>query len=164
MQRRHLLKLGLGASSALVLGGGLAAYWQPALQADRLTAAGRHALGALARAVLEHSLPSGREAVDRHLDQLDDVVRSMPTAVRAELQQLFSLCTNAPGRWFLWGDARPLHERSPSDLQARLQSMRTSRFALHQQAYFAFRDLNAAAHFAQPAAWAAMGYPGPRDL
>lgn len=164
MQRRQLLKFGLVGFGLVALGGGGAALWKPALQNDRLTHAGRQALGALARAVLDGSLPVGDAALNQHLDHLDGVVQRMPPAVRAELQQLFSLCTNAGGRWLLWGGLTPLHELSLNEVQALLLAMRHSKLALRQQAYFALRDLNAAAHFAQPGAWNALGYPGPREI
>lgn len=164
MQRRQFIQVGLTGGAILAVGGGLAALWEPALEGVRLSAAGRQAMGAVARAVLEASLPEGDDTLARHLDQFEGVVQSMPAPVRAELQQLFSLCTHAAGRLMLWETTRPLHAHSTAELQARLQALRDSRLALRQQAYFALRDLHAAAHFAQPSAWAAIGYPGPKDL
>jgi hypothetical protein len=42
--------------------------------------------------------------------------------------------------------------------------MRTSTLVLRQQAYHALRDLTNAAFYADAAAWAPMGYPGPREV
>ena len=53
---------------------------------------------------------------------------------------------------------------SIAELQQALRDMRYSALALRQQAYHALRDLTNAAFYAEPAAWVALGYPGPRDL
>jgi hypothetical protein len=118
-------------------------------------------LGALARAVLDGTLAEDEAALGRHLDAFEGVVANFPPAVRDELQLLLSMTANAAGRLGLIGTAKSLHELPRAELQQLLQSMRLSRLAMRQQAYFALRDLNYAAHFADPAAWAAIGYPGP---
>ncbi|MBB5203352.1 hypothetical protein HNQ51_000645 [Inhella inkyongensis] len=164
MQRRTLLKL--GGATALLFGaaGGLALLWSPGLKGSQLTPAGRLALGAIARAVLDGALPAGDAALNRHLNHLEGVFAAMPPAVQAELQQLMGLIANAPGRLGLLGLAGPLHEQSVADLQSALESLRHSRLGLRQQVYFALRDLNAAAFYSQPEAWQLIGYPGPREI
>jgi hypothetical protein len=165
MKRRGLLKLGAAAGAVLVIGGGLAALATPGVGADgKLTPAGRLAVGAVARGVLDDSLGDDEAALARQLDGFDAAIANFPVAVRAELAQLLGLLLAAPGRLLLFGTATPLHELERAELQAALQTMRTSSLALRQQAYFALRDLNAAAFYAEPAHWVAIGYPGPMSL
>lgn len=162
--RRSLLRLGLAGAALLALGGGLAALFQPGLQGGKLTAAGRQQLGPLARALLEGALPAEDAALQAHLDRFEETLAAFPPAVQAELQQLIALVASAAGRLGLLGRAASLAELPLAELQALLQSMRLSRLALRQQAYFALRDLTMAAYFAQPSSWGALGYPGPRPI
>ena len=55
-------------------------------------------------------------------------------------------------------------QASVAQLQASLQSMRTSSLQLRQQVYHALRDLTNAAYFSDPTTWSQLGYPGPREL
>lgn len=168
MQRRTLLQLGVAGGVVLALAGGGLALLRPGLVDGRLGPAGREVFAAVARAVLDGSLPADaqarRDAIAAHLRRLDDTVAGFPAAVRAELSDLLGLLGAAPGRVAFaglvpaWGDA------SVAEIQAALQDMRTSRLALRQQAYHALRDLTNAAYYADPATWVALGYPGPRDL
>ena len=164
MQRRSLLKLGLGGSVLLLIAGGGAALWTPGLHDGRLTPTGRLALGALARALLDGSLPEGDAALQRQLDGFEATIAAFPPLVRQELQLLLSLTVNGLGRFGLIGAARPLHELPRTELQALLQRMRVSGLAIRQQAYFALRDLNCAAFVADPVSWTLMGYPGPQAI
>jgi hypothetical protein len=168
MQRRTVLKLGLGASTVLVLGGGGLAMLHPGLVRGRLTPPARAVFRAVARGVLDGSLPTAnthREAaIDAHLTRLDGVLSAFPAATQAELSQLLALLAFAPGRVMLAGLARDWPDASEADLQQALQSMRTSRLAMRQQIYHALRDLTNAAFYADPAAWSLMGYPGPQVI
>ncbi len=165
MERRRLLQLGLAGSVALLAGGGLASLRTPGMDAEgRLTPAGRLAMGAVARAVLDGSLAEDGIALDRHLDGFDTAVANFPAVVRAELAQLLGLLVHPGGRVLLLGTSTALHELPRVRVQELLQALRSSRIALRQQAYFALRDLNAAAFYAEPAHWAAIGYPGPNAL
>lgn len=164
MRRRGLLGLGLAGGALLLAGGGAAALWQPALQQGRLTQPVRPALGALAQALLDGALPESEAAVNAQLQAFETVIAGLPPAVREELQLLLSLLTNPVGRLALFGSTQALPDTPRTTLQARLQAMRVSPLAMRQQAYFALRDLNAAAFYAEPAHWAAIGYPGPIAL
>lgn len=168
MQRRTLLRLGVAAGAVLAVAGGGLALLRPGLVDGRLSPTGREVFAAVARAVLDGSLPAESAARDAalgaHLRRLDDTIAGFPGAVRGELSDLLGLLGAAPGRIGFAGLVAPWHEASVVDLQHALQGMRTSRLALRQQAYHALRDLTNAAYYADPATWVSMGYPGPRDL
>jgi hypothetical protein len=168
MQRRRLLQLGLGSALALGLAGGAAVLWQPGLKGTRLTPAGRQALGALAAALLDGAWPEGAmakaQAIEQHLTRFEETIANFPPAVRDEVQLLLSLICNQPGRAGLLGIGKPLHEVALAELQKALTGLRFSRLALRQQSYFALRDLNFAAFYAQPESWASLGYPGPTTI
>lgn len=168
MQRRRFLTLGLGATAALVLAGGGFALIQPGLDQGRLTAAGRSVFSAVARAVLDGSLPAEpvlrERALLAHLQRLDDTLGGFPSPVQSELSQLLAMLAAAPGRIAFAGLHTPWADADVPQIQQALQAMRTSSLVLKQQAYHALRDLTNAAYFADPQAWKMMGYPGPRAL
>lgn len=168
MQRRRLLQV--GAVSALLLGaaGTGVALWRPGLQQGRLTSAGREVMAAVALAVLGPLLPAeGRaraSALQAHLARLEATISGLPPALQAEVGQLLSLLATPPARLALTGLAHDWRSAPGAAVQAMLQDLRGSSLALRQQVYHALRDLNNAAHFADAAAWPAIGYPGPRVL
>lgn len=168
MQRRSLLKLGVGAAALLALTGGGVALFQPGLRLGRLTAEGRRVFDAVARAVLEGSLPStapeARASLDAQLQRLDDVILAFPSATQAELSQLLAILATTPGRRLLAGLANDWPDASVRELQAALDDMRLSGISVRQQAYHALRDLTNAAFYADESSWPRLGYPGPRML
>jgi len=136
MQRRTLLKLGLGASVTLaVLGGGMA-WLRPGLSGARLSEPARALMRAVAEAVLDGSLPADTAArataLDAHLERLQAAIAGFPPSTRSELSQLLSL--------------------------------RVSGVDLRRQVYQALRDLTNAAYYADASTWPLLGYPGPRAL
>ncbi|MDP1690717.1 MAG: hypothetical protein Q8L49_01925 [Burkholderiaceae bacterium] len=166
MQRRTLLKLGLASGAALVLaGGGAALFYERAWRAGRLTETGRSVFAAVARAVLDGSLPADsgpqQAALASHLERMDGTLRAMPPATQREVGDLLALLAMPPGRLALAGLATDWPQADVAQIQAALQSMRGSRLALRQQAYHALRDLTHAAYFADSATWVQLGYPGP---
>ena len=168
MQRRSFLKLGFGATTALVLVGGGLAMFQPGLQDGRLNAASREVFAGVARAVLDGSLPADsiqrHLALQLHLQRLDDVLFAFPREVQAELSQLLAILGSTPGRVALAGLHAPWPEASVAQVQTALQGMRVSSLAPKQQAYQALRDLTNAAYYADPSAWNILGYPGPKTI
>jgi hypothetical protein len=169
MQRRSLFKLGFAGAAVLVLAGGGLALWQRGLTAEgQLTAAGRAVFDALARAILDGSLPAGavarRAAIDAQLLRVDAAISAFPPAVRGELADLLGLLASAPGRLAFAGLTTDWPDATVPQLQAMLERWRFSSLALRQQAYHALRELTNAAYYADPQAWAAMGYPGPVAL
>lgn len=161
MQRRGLLKLGIASAVVLGVVGGVAATWKPGWVKDRLSPEGRLAMGALARALLADALPPDAATLNRHLDAFEALVASLQPAVRDELALLLSLTTNGAGRLGLFGHRTALHELPIDTLRRALQSMRLSGVSLRQQAYFGLRELHCGVRYAQPEAWALLGYPGP---
>lgn len=168
MQRRTWLKLGVVTAAGLALVGGGLALRAPAWTPEGLGATGRAVFEAVARAVLDGSLPEPTAERDAALlawfSRLDDSIAALPPHTQAELAQLLSVLAIAPGRWALAGLATDWPDASVAQVQAALTDMRHSRVALRQQAYFALRDLTAAAYFSDPSTWMALGYSGPLDL
>lgn len=168
MQRRSLLKLGIGAAAVLAVAGGGLALLRPGIEGRQLAPVGREVFAAVARAVLDGALPSDAAAQSRalhaHLERLDATVAAFPSATRAELSQLLALLGSAAGRLGLAGLRSDWPDASVDEIQQALQGMRTASLALRQQAYHALRDLTNAAYFADAATWPVMGYAGPRAL
>lgn len=168
MRRRTLLQLGLGSAALLAVAGGGLALMRPGLVEGRLSAPARSVFRAIAIGVLDGSLPAAGPArdaaLDAHLRRLDDTLAGFAPATQAELSQLLALLATAPGRLSLAGLDTDWLQAKPAEVQQALQSMRTSRLALRQQAYHALRDLTNAAYYADPQVWSLMGYPGPRAV
>jgi hypothetical protein len=168
MQRRRWLKLGLASAAVLALGGGALSLLEPGLQQARLSPAGRTVFMAVGGAMLDGSLPSdnaGRQAaLAGMLERIDVLIAGLPAHAQAELSQLLALLASSPGRRGLAGVADDWRTASLSDIQAGLQSMRTSRVSLRQQAYHALHDITGGAYFSDPSTWAMLGYPGPANL
>jgi hypothetical protein len=168
MQRRSLLKLGAASAALLAVAGGGLALLQPGLAQGRLTPASRGVFHAVARVVLDGSLPAAgaeRDALlQAHLARLDAVLAAFPDATRAELSQLLALLVSSPGRTLLAGLHADWDAASRDELAQAMQGMRTSSLALRQQTYHALRDLTNAAFYADAAAWPLLGYPGPAAL
>ena len=168
MQRRTLLKLGLGASLALAAAGGAVVLMRPAMEAGRLRPGARAVMLAVAQAVLDGALPTEpaarAAALDGHLQRLETAIAAFPMPTQAELSQLLALLSSPPGRIALAGLSTDWPEATVPQVQAALQGMRLSSLALKQQAYHALRDLSNAAYFSDPSAWAHLGYPGPTDI
>jgi hypothetical protein len=169
MRRRTLLGLGLAGGALLAAaGGGLALMHRTAWRDGHLLDAGREVMGAVARAVLDGSLPADASAqaraLEAHLSRLQSTVAGMPAHTQSELADLLALLALPPGRRALAGLAAPWPEASVADTQAALQSMRASSLMLRRQAYHALRDLTHAAYFADASTWPLLGYPGPPPL
>lgn len=168
MQRRRLLRLGLGSALALGLAGLAMRGWQPGLAAGRLSESAAEVFAAVARAVLDGCLPAPHEARDAalaaHMTRLNATLAGLPAPVQAELSQLLALLSTPAGRIGLAGLMPTWRDADIVQLQAALQAMRISSIDLRQQAYHALRDLTNAAYFADPATWVVLGYPGPQPL
>jgi hypothetical protein len=169
MQRRSLLGLGVAGAAVLALaGGGAALMYERAWRDSKLLPAGRRVLAAVARAVLDGSLPSDAAAqaaaIGGHLTRMEATVSAMPTHTQREIADLLALLAMPPLRATVGGLSVAWERASVSEVQAALQSMRQSSLLLRRQAYGALRDLTHAAYFADPSTWPLLHYPGPREL
>jgi hypothetical protein len=166
MQRRTLIKVGVAAGALLAVAGGTLALLQPARVGGRLAAPAQTMLAALARGVLGALWPVDAEGQATALKALagrfEDTLEGLSPSQQAEVDELLTIAASAPGRVALFGLTRSWALASPEQVTASLQGMRLSSLALRQQAFHAMRDLINAAWFADPATWAAIGYPGPR--
>ncbi len=72
--------------------------------------------------------------------------------------------TLTPGRRVFAGVASPWNEAPPDEIEAFLARWQSSRWALKRSAYDGLHQLVMAAWYAQPRAWASIGYPGSPSL
>lgn len=168
MRRRTLLQAG-AASAALLAAAGLGlTFMSPAWQASKLGADGRAIFEAIARAVLDGSLPTDpsdrHTAVQSHLARVEDTIQGFPQPVQEELNLLLNILASTAGRLGLAGLASPWQQADVSVVQEMLQKLRTSSLDLRQQTYQALRDITYAAYFADRSTWHALGYAGPVDV
>lgn len=157
-----------GGALLALAGGGIALLCEPAWRNGRLEPAGRGVLGAVARAVLDGSLPveaaNRMAAIEAHLTRVNATVAAMSTHSQGEIADLLALLAMSPGRRALTGLASPWAQATVSEMQVALQSMRQSSLLLRRQVYGALRDLTHAAYYADASAWPLLGYPGPKAL
>lgn len=168
MQRRRLLQWSLASLAVLATAGGVLVVRSPGLVGTRLGPAARVVMTALAQGLLDGTLPTEsvarRSALDGLLQRLDDLVAGLPAHAQTELSQLLAILASAPGRRWLAGLDTPWNEANVPQVQAALADMRGSPLSPRLQAYQALHDLVGGAYFADPSAWTALGYPGPRAL
>ena len=169
MQRRTLLGLGVAGAAIVALAGGAAAWMYEAAWRDgKLLPAGRRVFAAVARAVLDGSLPADASAqvaaVESHLMRMEATINAMPPHTQAEIADLLALLHLPPVRATLTGLPQAWDSAPLRDVQAALQTMRESSLLLRRQAYGALRDLTHAAYFADASTWSLLRYPGPRAL
>lgn len=162
------MTVGIGFGALLAVAGGTVALFSPGRRDGKLTEAGRTMFAAIARAVLGPLLPQSAavqaQMLQAHLDRVQATIAGMPPAIQAELDELVTIVSSAPGRLALVGLGTAWSTASDAQLTAALQGMRASTLALRQQAFHALRDITNASYFADPSTWGAIGYPGPRAL
>lgn len=164
--RRTFLKAGV--LGALVLAAGGAVYRKlqgpPALAPYRFDGGARTVLAAIVPAVIGPMLPTEAAArsamIARTVDGVQGAVATLPLSTQKEIQDLFGLLWLAPARRLLAG-IPAWEEASTEQVAGFLQDWRMHRFGMLRGAYAALHDLVLGAWYAQPDAWAAIGYPGP---
>jgi hypothetical protein len=169
MQRRTLLKLGIGSAVVLAVAGGSVALLEPGLQQGALTPRSRIILSRVAEAIIadawpdESTLPRAA-AMDALLLRIDEKLAGVTDQVSAEFSQLLTILDTAAGRRGLVGISSTWEAVEAAELATALQSMRLSRISLRQQVYQGLHDLVYAANFSGKESWTVLGYPGPVDL
>jgi len=168
-ERRHILKVGVAATSILAVCGGISIWLPRPIGHDgRLAPPARELFRAIAIAVLRGSLPTvgldRLKQIDAHIVRLEAVLAAFPAATRSELGALISLLNNAAGRFAITMLRKPWVDLDEAETSAALEMMRNSSSTLRQQTYHALRDLTNAAFYAEPQAWSLMGYPGPTTV
>jgi hypothetical protein len=167
MHRRTLLTLGLAGAGLAVVGVGLVG-WRPGWRDGSLSPQARQVMRAVTLCVLEGALSNDevarRAQLEAQLAALERTLAGFVPHAREEVSWLLGLLSTATGRVGLAGLWPDWPQAPTSAVREALQSMRVSRLAVRQQVYHALRDLTNAAWFAAPEHWAAIGYPGPRDI
>ncbi len=167
LQRRTFLKVGGFAALALAAGGGIYRYTHPAGPARPFVLDGeaKSALDAIVPAMLAGALPADavarRGAVERTTASVHQAILGLPLGTQKEVQDLFGLLALAPARRVLTGVSGGWAAASPETVASFLQDWRTHRLGMLQTAYHALHDLIIGSWYADPAAWSAIGYPGP---
>jgi len=172
--RRTFLVAGLAGGATLA-----AAWWLRGTRDAAPTPAATAALAALdpqapaivaaiASVLLDGALPAeaaGRAAaVDATVANVARAVEGLPPSAQHELGQLFALLAFAPTRVALARVTPSWREARPEDVGTMFARFRDSRFTLLRSAYAALHQLVFAAWYGDPAAWTAIGYPGPPEL
>ena len=125
-------------------------------------------IAAIAPVMLEGALPADAAghaaALDATVANVASAVAGLPPAAQKELSQLFALLAFAPTRLALGGIATTWPEARPEAVAAMLARWRERSFALLRSAHAALHQLIFAAWYGDPAAWTAIGYPGPPEL
>ncbi len=173
MRRRTFLRAGLGGGLLLSLSYLLHRPLDRAGK-DALVAAHPRAdalgevVAAVAPVLLASTFPV--ESAAREQGQRD-IVAAVATAVaglsaasQREVDELFALLAFAPTRRLVAGVGMPWAEASAAEIGAFLERWRHSPVDLLKSGYFALHDLILGAWYAEPARWAAIGYPGPPAL
>ncbi|KQW87313.1 hypothetical protein ASC94_28385 [Massilia sp. Root418] len=170
LNRRTFLKTGVLGALALAAGGALYRSVQGAAQPQRYVLEGeaRAVLAAIIPAIVGPMLPqegaARAAAVARTTHGVQQAVSSLPLHTQKEVQDLFGLLALAPARRLLAG-VPAWCDTTPAQAAEFLQGWRMHRLQMLQTAYHALHDLVLGAWYADPASWAAMGYPGPiREL
>lgn len=168
MQRRTLLKLGIGSAVVLAVAGGAVALMQPGVVNGKLSPGARRVFSAVAPAILAGTLPASGDAKDKALaallDRIDTFIGGTPDHVQTELSQLLGLLDTAAGRYGVVSLSSNWESAHVNDVITALQGMRVSGVSLRQQAYQGLHDIVCASYFAGQDSWAVLGYPGPTPL
>jgi hypothetical protein len=167
LSRRTFIAAGFAGAAALAAAGWLRGPHAPPTRMPRraLDADGEAIFAAVAPVLLDGALPAAAPARDaalaRTLDGIDVAVAGLSPAAQAELRQLIALLALAPVRFAVARVSDAWPSASPPEVRRFLDGCRDSRYTLMRAAYDALHDLTFAAWYGDPAAWPAIGYPGP---
>ena len=169
MNRRTVLRFGLGGAALLAVGGiGLSLRGGvPRAPARPLQALSEREFAVLA-AVADCILPGGEgfpSAAELQVaERTDALLAASDPRVVEELGSLLRLMDNALAGLLLGGSPTPFTALSAAEQEALLTSWRDSSLALKKGAFKALRSACLLAYFTNPGSFAAVGYPGPPDF
>ncbi len=160
------MQVGALGALALAAGGGIYRYANPASpRAFVLDGEARAAIDAIVPAMLAGALPAAAPeraaAIAATTAHVHQAIRGLPLATQKEVQDLFGLLALAPARRLLAGVSGGWTAAPAEQVHAFLHSWRFHRLDMLQTAYHALHDLIIGAWYADPSAWANIGYPGP---
>lgn len=167
MKRRFFLRAGLALGGGLALFGG-AVFWRRGISDGKLTESGHEVLRAVARGVLDGSLPlegpAREQALDAHMKRMEVMLVELPPMLAQQLSLLLGALGNAAGRLAIAQMGTSWSSASVPRIQEALEVMRTHPLPTSRMAYSAVRDLTTLPFFASSDTWAAIGYPGPMQI
>lgn len=166
LTRRTFIKAGAIGAGALAVAGAYGAWRLRGCTAPHaaLSPEGRALFAALIPAFLDGVVAPDAwtpATMNATLDGVDRTVAALAPAARAELQQLACLLDQGAARLLLAGSWTPWASVTPDHARRILERWRFSRTAMLVSAYQALHDITFASWYAEPAHWAATGYPGP---
>jgi len=169
LSRRTVIRYGLGGAVALAAGGvGLSLQrTAPRAPSRPLRALDERTFSILA-AVADRVAPSraGFPAASelQVAEKVDELLASVHPAVVEEITQVLHLLENGLAGLVFDGRPRAFTALDPGAQDQALDAWKRSRLGLRRTAYKALRGLCAAAYYASPAIYPAVGYPGPPDF
>ncbi len=161
------MQVGALAALTLAAGGGIYRYTHPSGAPQRFVLDGeaKDAIDAIVPAMLAGALPADPRAraaaIGATTERVHHAIGGLSLAAQKEVQDLFGLLALGPARRVLTGIAGPWRGATAAQVSEFLQDWRLHRLAMLQTAYHALHDLIVGAWYADPANWAAIGYPGP---
>ncbi|MEH6388579.1 twin-arginine translocation pathway signal protein [Pseudomonas profundi] len=166
LNRRDLLKLGVGASVALSTAGLVATITgstpdQPHAGMKVLRSVDLPVLALLFPAFIGPHPKLDDVAIQAAIRQLDFTLAHSSAQTQKEALQLLGLLSFAPTRGPLTGIWGAIEQASPAEIDTFLQRWRDSRLDLLRQGYKALGQLLLMSWYALPQSWEAAGYPGP---
>lgn len=167
LSRRRLLQAGLVGAVAVWAGGVLGCAARRSALAPRLALSpqGEEILRAVAPVVLGPLLPTDgvarEQALETGMASLDDYLAHLSQPLQDEARSVFGSLDLWPARVLLLGTSSRWSDASPDQVASFLRSARDSRFQLLRRTYAFLQSMAVLAWFDQPAAWPAIGYPGP---
>ena len=169
IQRRTVLKVGLGGAVVLALGGiGLSlrstVMREPREELRVLDAKQFSILAAIADRIAPRNRPFP-SAFDVYVpEKVDALLHAMHPADAAEVQQALNLMENAAAGLLLEGRTSTFTASDEDAQDEILNSWKTSNMQAKRMAFKALNALCSSAYYSSPEVYEAVGYPGPPDF
>ena len=157
--------MGLAGAAALALGRLVEWPARAQVPAPARDLENARILAAFVPVILEGALPTEEVSLAASIGgvvtRFERAVAGLSPAVRAEVDDLFTVFRVAPVRIAFTGLWQPVGESTAEELGAFLARWRTSRFDIQRAGYLALTQLVLAAWYGEPESWRPIGYAGP---